>query len=312
MGELLAGGSVLAAFVGGAIALFSPCCIVFLLPSYLAAAVRNRRWRLIPLTFVFAAGLAVILVPLTLGVGILATTLTRFHVLLYVTGGLLLLGLAALSFLGRSWSMPSFARSPSTDRMDTAGMFSLGVFSGVASSCCAPVLAGVMTLSALSGSAGGAALLGLAYVFGMAFPLFLLALGWDRFGLAGRTIVRERAVRIRLAGRTVHTTSTNLIVATAFAAMGGFVLYLAGQGDTTGAPAAQLAVGRWLARGADRILPTIEQLPEPVLGAGLLLLASTFALVGLRGGRRAPAPIATNGGTCHEHGHHHDGQTTAA
>ena len=52
--ELLATGSILAAFFAGTVALFAPCCIVFLAPSYLAAAVKNNRWRLLPLTFVFA------------------------------------------------------------------------------------------------------------------------------------------------------------------------------------------------------------------------------------------------------------------
>ena len=60
------------AFFAGMVALFAPCCIVFLAPSYLAAAVKNNRWRLLPLTFVFAAGLALVLVPITLGVSLLA------------------------------------------------------------------------------------------------------------------------------------------------------------------------------------------------------------------------------------------------
>ena len=55
--DLLSAGGILAAFLAGGVALFAPCCIVFLAPSYLAAAAKNRRWRLIPLTFVFAAGL---------------------------------------------------------------------------------------------------------------------------------------------------------------------------------------------------------------------------------------------------------------
>ena len=55
MGNLLTTGSLLAAFFAGGVALFAPCCIVFLLPSYMAAAVKNRRWRLLPLTLAFAA-----------------------------------------------------------------------------------------------------------------------------------------------------------------------------------------------------------------------------------------------------------------
>ena len=306
MGELLAGGSIIAAFVGGAIALFSPCCIVFLLPSYLASAVRNRRWRLLPLTFVFGAGLAVILVPLTLGVSLLAATLTRYHVALYVGGGLLLLILAVLSLLGRSWSMPSFARAPSTARMDTASVFSLGVFSGIASSCCAPVLAGIMTLSALSGSTAGAAALGFAYVFGMTLPLFLIALAWDRFGLGERALLRERPLTLRLLGRRIHTTWTNVAVAVSFAAMGGFVLVLAWTGETTTAPGAQLAIGRWLSENAARVLPTVERVPEPLLGLALLAAVAAFAYAGLRG-RSAPP---TSGGSCHDHDDAHGPRST--
>ena len=84
----------------------------------------------------------------------------------------LMLLLAAYSLSGRMWSLPSFLRAPDTTAGDSGSFFALGVFSGIASSCCAPVLAGVMTLSALSGSAVGGVVLGLAYVFGMTFPLF--------------------------------------------------------------------------------------------------------------------------------------------
>ncbi len=56
MGNLLASGSVLAAFFAGGVALFAPCCIVFLALGYLALAAKNQRWRLLPLTFAFTAG----------------------------------------------------------------------------------------------------------------------------------------------------------------------------------------------------------------------------------------------------------------
>ena len=106
--------------------------------------------------------------------------------------------LAALALSGRMWSLPSFLRTPDTARGDSASFFALGVFSGVASSCCAPVLAGVMTLSALSGSAAGGVALGLAYVLGMTFPLFLMALGWDRLRLGRRRWTRVWTVRLRM------------------------------------------------------------------------------------------------------------------
>src|SRR3990170_4611801 len=120
MGDLLTGGSIVAAFFAGAIALFSPCCIVFLFPAYLASAVKNRRY-ILPLTLVFAVGLGMVLLPITLGVGLLSNTIAKYHTQLYYVGGVLLLALAVLAFLGRSWSIPSFVRSPSMQGGDTAG-----------------------------------------------------------------------------------------------------------------------------------------------------------------------------------------------
>jgi cytochrome c-type biogenesis protein len=300
VGGLLAGGSILAAFFGGAVALFSPCCIVFLLPSYMAAGVKNRRWRLLPLTFVFALGLGAVLLPITLGMGLLASALSRFHTPLYLAGGLLLLGMAVLSLTGRSWSMPSFLRAPAPDRSDTAGVFALGVFSGVASSCCAPVLAGIMTLSALSASIPGSVALGLAYVFGMVFPLFLLASFWDRLRLGERRLFQAKPVQLRLVGRTFVTNTVNIAVAVAFAAMGGLVLYLAAAGNPMGAGGPQLAVGRWLTSVFARVLSFLKPVPEPVLGLALLGLAALFVTIALRG-RPASRRPAEPGGSCHEH-----------
>jgi len=103
---LLTSGSVLAAFLAGGVALFAPCCIVFLAPGYLALAARNRRSRLLPLTFAFTAGLALVMVPITLGISLVAATIARFHPVLYYAGGALMLALAALTLSGRMWSMP--------------------------------------------------------------------------------------------------------------------------------------------------------------------------------------------------------------
>ena len=286
MTTLLTSGSVLAAFFAGGLALFAPCCIVFLLPSYLAAAVKNHRWRLLPLTLAFAAGLAVVLLPITLGVGLVATALARYHTPLYVAGGFLLLALAVLSLSGRMWSLPSFVRSPDPERGDSAGAFALGLFSGVASSCCAPVLAGVMTLSALSSTPAGAGVLGLAYVFGMTFPLFVLALAWDHFDLGERHVFTARTVHLRLGSVQWATNTVNVAVAAVFSAMGVLVLWLAATGETTSAPGAQLAIGRVLARVFSRIESAVMPIPEPVLGAALVALAAVFVASGLRDRRR--------------------------
>jgi cytochrome c-type biogenesis protein len=282
MGDLLTTGSVLAAFFAGGVALFAPCCIVFLAPSYLAVAVKNRRWRLLPLTFVFGAGLALVLVPITLGMSLVASTIANYHAPLYYAGGALMLALAGLSLSGRMVSLPSFLRAPDTTRGDSASFFALGVFSGIASSCCAPVLVGVMTLSALSGSAVGGATLGLAYTFGMVFPLFVMALLWDRFRLGERRFLQARPLRLRVAGKVLATNTVNLAVAVGFAVMGGFVIYLANTGQMTGGPGFQVSIGKGLSEVFVRIEKWADPVPEPVLALAVLGLAAVFVAATLR------------------------------
>jgi cytochrome c-type biogenesis protein len=289
VGNLLTTGSILAAFFAGGVALFAPCCIVFLLPSYLATAVKNRRWRLLPLTFVFAAGMALVLVPITVGVSLVAASIAKYHEVLYFLGGGAMIGLAAFALSGRMVSLPSFLHAPDPRRADTGTMFGLGVFSGIASSCCAPVLAGVMALSALSGSLAGASLLGVAYVFGMTFPLFVMALCWQRFHLDERRIFKARPVTIRFGSRRVVTNTVNVVVAVVFAAMGSFVIYLGQAGKMTGGPGFQVAVGRLLARVFGRILAWLRPVPEPILGLGLLVLVGVFVVAALTDRRTAIA-----------------------
>ncbi|HEY8619910.1 MAG TPA: cytochrome c biogenesis CcdA family protein [Dermatophilaceae bacterium] len=291
MGDLLTTGSVLAAFFAGGVALFAPCCIVFLAPSYLAVAVKNRRWRLLPLTFIFAAGLGLVLIPITLGVSLVAGTIAHYHQPLYYAGGVLMLALAVFTLSGRMVSLPSFVRAPDTTRGDSASFFALGVFSGLASSCCAPVLVGVMTLSALAGSPAGGLVLGLAYTFGMAFPLFVMALLWDRFRLGERKFLKARPVRLHLGIHILATNTVNLVVAAGFTVMGIFVMYLASSGTMTSGPGFQVAFGKRLASAFGWVEKVTAPIPEAVLGLFVLALAAVFVYATLRDrARRGPAP----------------------
>jgi cytochrome c biogenesis protein CcdA len=285
--DLLSTGSVLAAFFAGTIALFAPCCIVFLAPSYLAAAVKNNKWRLLPLTLVFASGLALVLVPITLGASLIAGAIAKYHGPLYWAGGLLMIGLGLLALTGTMWSMPSVLRAPDTSRADSATFFSLGVFSGIASSCCAPVLVGVMTLSALSGNPLGGFLLGVAFVFGMVIPLLIMALVWDAAHLDKRTWGKAKPVTLRVAGHTLRTNTINSAVAIAFLAMGIGVISLAGSETMTGnATWFQRAAGDGVTRFAKSVLAGLAPVPEPVLGIGLLAVAAVFIWATLRDRRR--------------------------
>src|SRR5207249_8413298 len=55
---LVYSSSLVAAFLGGVLALFAPCCVVSLLPTFVGAALERGRLRLPAMAAIFAAGIA--------------------------------------------------------------------------------------------------------------------------------------------------------------------------------------------------------------------------------------------------------------
>jgi len=188
--SLFFGGSILDAVVAGSLALFAPCCISFMLPAYFASSFQNRL-RLVAMTFLFAGGVATVILPFAMGASVLQQFLTTQHAMIYVVGGLLLFGLAVYLLLGGQIHLPMPGRRAG-GKVGVASVYSLGVFSGITSSCCAPVLAGVIALSSVAPSFGIALGLGTAYVFGMVAPLFIISLLWERFDWRSSRLFRPR------------------------------------------------------------------------------------------------------------------------
>lgn len=271
MEGIFLGGTLLAAFVAGAVALFAPCCIMVMFPAYLAAAVRNHRWRLVPLTFVFAVGVATVLVPVTLGLSLLTASLLQFHSVVYAAGGVLLLVLAGLSATGTTWSLPFMRGSPDISRTDSAGVYALGVFSGAASACCAPVLAGMLTISALSPSLAGSLGIGLAYVFGMVFPLVVLTLIWDRVHPEALQPSR-RTFTWKIGSRLFTISLLEVITAAMFGLMGAILLVVALTGSSL-APTFQASLGTRIEDALSPLLDRLAWIPDPVIGLGLIAVA---------------------------------------
>ena len=218
------GGSLIAALVAGVIALFAPCCVSVMLPAYFASAFQNRRL-LVAMTFLFAAGVATVILPLVMGAAVLRSLMTAGHVPIYVAGGLLMLGLATYLLLGGQLHLPMPGRRAG-GATGPLGVYSLGIFSGVASSCCAPVLAGVIALSGVASSFGLALGLGAAYVFGMVAPLFIISLLWERVDWRANGLFRPRQVTWRLGAVQRTLTLTSLTSALLLALMGAVTVWV--------------------------------------------------------------------------------------
>ncbi|WP_407973394.1 cytochrome c biogenesis CcdA family protein (plasmid) [Burkholderia pyrrocinia] len=202
------GGSVIAAFIAGMIALFAPCCISVMLPAYFASSFQNRS-KLVAMSFIFAAGVATVILPLVMGAVVLRELFVTRHTPVYLVGGTLMLGMAVYTLLGGKLQLPMPGRAATTEA-GPISIYSLGMFSGVASSCCAPVLAGVIALSSVAPSTALAAGLGGAYVFGMVAPLFLISLLWERYDWQSSRLFRKRSVTWRV-GPLRRTLSASML-----------------------------------------------------------------------------------------------------
>lgn len=185
------GGSVVAAVVAGILALFAPCCISFMLPAYFASSFQNRL-RLVAMTFLFAAGVATIILPLALGASLLRQVFAAQHTAIYAIGGVLLFGLAVYLLLGGQIHLPMPGQRAG-GKVGIVSTYLLGIFSGITSSCCAPVLAGVIALSSVAPSFWLALALGTAYVSGMVAPLFIISVLWEHFDWRSSRIFHPRS-----------------------------------------------------------------------------------------------------------------------
>ncbi|MFF0435222.1 cytochrome c biogenesis CcdA family protein [Streptomyces sp. NPDC004327] len=193
-----------AAFLGGLLALLSPCSAL-LLPAFFAYSIDSRA-RLVARTGIFYAGLATTLVPLG-AAGSFAGRLFYGHRDLLVTaGGWLIVVLGVLQLLGLGFASRRIAEASGRIRPTTAlSVYALGLVYGLAGFCAGPILGSVLTVAAVSGSPVYGGLLLAVYALGMAVPLFLLALLWERHDLGRRRWLRGRPIRL---GRfEVHSTS---------------------------------------------------------------------------------------------------------
>ncbi|MFD0426781.1 cytochrome c biogenesis CcdA family protein [Streptomyces parvus] len=257
-----------AAFLGGLLALVSPCSAL-LLPAFFAYSIDSTS-RLLARTGIFYAGLATTLVPLG-AAGSYAGRLFYGHRDALVTGaGWLIIVLGLAQIVGLGFASRRMAELSGRIRPTTAfSVYALGAVYGLAGFCAGPILGSVLTVAAVSGSPVYGGLLLAVYALGMAVPLFVLALLWERFDLGRRTWLRGRTVR--LGGRfQLHTTS--LLSGLFFIGLGALFLVYDG---TTALPGLlgvddSFAVEQWAQKLGERV-PDGAALVAVVLVALLVL-----------------------------------------
>src|SRR5512144_20340 len=236
--DALFAGSLAAAFAAGLVAFAAPCCAGVMLPTYLAAVSGGSRLRVARLSAVYDAGAAVVVMPITLGASALAATVSDWHAQLFVLGGVMMLFVAV--GLWRGTMLPVSVPKPALTG-STASVFGLGAFSGAATACCAPVLAGAIALSATSGTIAGGLLLGISYVAGMMAPLIPLALIYGK----AKQKVRDPKIDLRVGGYAKRIGLARLLGSILFAGFGVLFIALAMSGNSDTAPGFQKTIGFW-------------------------------------------------------------------
>jgi cytochrome c biogenesis protein CcdA len=284
MGELLIGTTLLASFLGGVVALLAPCCVSVMLPAYLSTGFRHRGG-VVAATLVFAAGVATLILPIGLGATALSRLLFGGHVWVFSLGGaaMILAGLAVLTGWSPKLPMPG-ARTTRAGSYRSA--YLLGMFSGAASACCAPVLAGVAVLSGAAGSFPVALAVGLAYVAGMVSPLALVALIWDVRRENAARAVTDKKIVVRWGHYRRSLPAGTAISGVLMIAMGALSIALAVTGPGMPSSGWQTELSGWLQHLSATTLHAVSWLPGWAL---LTILTAGFAVLVGRAIRRRPS-----------------------
>ena len=219
--------NVFIAFWGGVLSFLSPC-VLPVLPVYvsvitgmsgaeLAASRRARVARVSAATLLFLVGFAAVFVPLQISVSELGARIFDSKASLTVAAGWVVLVLAIVlagtqlglfSALTRERRLQMQPNKWGPFAAPVAGAaFGLGW-----TPCIGPILGAVLTVGATSGSSGRAAVLLLAYTFGMGVPLLLVGIGFntsDRllgwFRRHARTVTLISAVLMAIFGLVLIT-----------------------------------------------------------------------------------------------------------
>ena len=221
---------LLSAFIGGILALLSPCAAL-LLPAFFGSTVGVGS-RLLLHGLIFYVGMLLVLIPLGMGAGTLGAIFTAYRTTIVLFASVLLIILGIVQFFGFGFDparmLPGAAtmRSKSAMATGTTKTFLLGATSGIAGVCSGPILGAVLTLAATRGSAFLGGVMLAVYGAGMVVPLFIIAALWSRMGPRARSAMRGGSITMfgrRLPVISMITGALMILIGILFWATNGLV-----------------------------------------------------------------------------------------
>lgn len=274
--------TLLAAFLGGALALLSPCGAL-LLPAFFASTA-GAGARLVGHGTVFFLGLAALLVPLGLGASLAGSLVTTHRDLLVTGAGWLIILFGGLQIVGIGFDLARVlpgvraAQAAAPGQSGLLRSFLLGGVSGVAGFCSGPILGAVLTMAATEESLMVAGTMLAVYGAGMVVPLLGLAALWHHLSTGARARLRGR--ELRAGPLRLHTTS--MVTGTLLVTVG--IVFL-----TTNGMAAlpELLPATVLGSLQTTVLSVSAAVPEP-----LLIALAALAVLGGWAWRRRRGALA--------------------
>jgi cytochrome c biogenesis protein CcdA len=242
------------------------------------------------MTLIFGTGIATVMLPIALGIVALARTITASHSLVFVTGGFIMVIIGFWTLWGQGM-LPRLELPVNLKKSDAPSVYVLGLFSGAATTCCAPVLAGVIVLGALSSSFLESLLIGIAYVAGMVVPLFIVAIVWDSYAIRGENPLRGKILNLKYFGHEFSIHSSKLIAGAMFVLMGIVTVLLGVTGTMIQTPGAAL-IGMMQARLTNYLVSlfsnsSLDFVGTTILGVGLILVIGGIIFPRVKAARRS-------------------------
>lgn len=265
--------SLVAAFIAGMVALFAPCCISYLLPAYLGNVFKEKK-KVLLMTLVYSAGIFLVMLPVVLGAKALANLFFQLHDTTYIVGGAVMIIVAALSFFGIKLPMPHMRQKQQQGKPDILSTFTLGIFAGITSACCAPVLVGVMAFSSLSPNIVSALGIGASYVLGMVAPLYIAALLLEKGNILEREVFRKRLFFVNIGGNHRPIFVSNVVASAIFLVTGVLTIVLSLMGKL-----AMPAGGSQITRTLNAVAMRVTELTDTIPGINVLFAVIAVYLV---------------------------------
>lgn len=271
---------VVGAFLGGLLSLLSPCSAL-LLPSFFAYAF-DGVGKLVQRTAVFYLGMIAMLVPMGAGVGAVGSLLTVHRSTVTMIAGLVVIALGVFTAFGGGFRFggrfgpDAGATARGTGVLNVAV---LGAVYGLAGFCSGPLLGAILTVALAGGSPVQGGALMAVYALGMAAPLLLMALLWEKLDLGSRSWLRPRSVKVG----PVYANSLSLIAGVVLVVLGVLFIVTGGTAGLGGVTTVdqQFAMQEWLATVSGAVSDLWV-----VLGV-LVLVAVGLVVYLVRGARRA-------------------------